>query len=88
MYTHCIHIMIARIRKWGNSLGLRIPKALADEVRLSEGAAVELTASNGRLVARPLPRKQFRLQALLAGITPKNLHAEVDVGGPKGRERL
>lgn len=43
--------MRVRIRKWGNSLALRIPKPLAAETRLGPGAAVELTVRDGQLVA-------------------------------------
>jgi len=37
--------MRTKIRKWGNSLGLRIPKALAEEISVGEGSAVEITVS-------------------------------------------
>ncbi|NCC29510.1 MAG: PbsX family transcriptional regulator, partial [Gammaproteobacteria bacterium] len=30
----------------------------------------------------------YDLAELLAGITPENLHAEVDFGGPVGKEAL
>lgn len=43
----------------GNSLALRVPKSLADEIGASEGKAAEMTVSNGKLViviARPQRR--------------------------------
>ncbi len=35
--------MRTRIRKWGNSLGGRIPSALAEDAHLHEGAEVDVT---------------------------------------------
>lgn len=77
--------MRVRVRKWGNSLALRIPKPFAAEARLGPGAAVELTVHDGRLVASPLARP-FTLRALLARVRADNLHGELDLGPAAGRE--
>ncbi|TMB73269.1 MAG: AbrB/MazE/SpoVT family DNA-binding domain-containing protein, partial [Chloroflexi bacterium] len=80
--------MITRIRKWGNSLGLRIPKAIARNARVQEGTTVMLGVSHGRLVVAPLEaRRAYELETLLAGVTRKNVHTAVDTGDPVGRER-
>jgi antitoxin MazE len=34
----------------------------------------------------PVPRREYTLSELLKGITPENLHEEVDFGGPVGKE--
>ena len=78
--------MITKIQKWGNSLGLRIPKGVARGARVREGTTVTLAVSNGRLVVAPLETRGYELEALLAGVTRKNLHAAVDTGDPVGRE--
>lgn len=78
--------METRIQKWGNSLALRIPQAFAAEVGLSQDSPVELTLEEGRLVIKPVPAGTFTLEDLLAGITPDNLHGEVDTGAPVGKE--
>lgn len=81
--------MKARVQKWGNSLALRIPKALASETGLGENAEVELASENGRLVVTPRKRTRkpkYSLQEMLRGITPDNLHGEIDFGPPVGRE--
>lgn len=41
--------MKVAFQKWGNSLALRVPKSLADEIGASEGKAAEMTVSNGKL---------------------------------------
>jgi antitoxin MazE len=74
----------------GNSLALRVPKAFADEIGASEGKAAEMTVSNGKLVieiARSQRRKRrYKLEELVAGITPDNRHEEIDWGPPVGNE--
>jgi antitoxin MazE len=78
--------MLARIQKWGNSLGLRIPKALAVDVQVAEGTSVELKVENGRLIVAPQCKAKCTIENLVAGITPGNLHGETDTGSPVGRE--
>ncbi len=80
--------MMTRIDKWGNSLGLRIPKQVALDADLAEGTAVLLQVRNGRLVVTPVTRRRYSLEELLAGVTRSNLHDEEDFGGPAGREML
>jgi antitoxin MazE len=78
--------MDATVRKWGNSLAIRLPRAFAEELGLADGAAVQLSLTDAGLLltpARPVPP---RLGDLLAGVTRRNLHGEVDTGRPVGRE--
>ena len=75
----------ARIARWGNSLGVRIPKAVAKEVGLDEGASVEVSVSGRNLVLAPTHR-EYNLKELVAGITPGNRHQETDWGAPVGNE--
>ncbi len=77
--------MRTQVSKWGNSLGVRIPKAYAEELGLCEGATVEVKVSGRKLVLEPV-RPQYTLEELVAGITPKNRHGETDWGRPVGRE--
>jgi antitoxin MazE len=77
--------MQTQIGKWGHSLALCIPRAFAREAQLAESSPVELCLVEGRLVVTPL-RQQYRLEDLVAAITPENCHAETDWGAPVGRE--
>lgn len=74
------------MQRWGNSLGLRIPKHLAQDVRVGEGTKVRLEVEDGRLVVVPLAGRRWTLGRLLAGVTQRNLHVEIDTGAPQGRE--
>jgi antitoxin MazE len=76
--------MRATISKWGNSLGLRIPRGLAEDAGLDEGSVVELRLEDGRLVAEPVTGE--KLESLLARVTAKNIHRELPADSPRGRE--
>lgn len=78
--------MKTKIVKWGNSLGLRIPKSFAEEVQVAEGTTVDLTMEDGGLVIRVPTQPKYSLEDLLVGITETNLHSEVDSGDAVGGE--
>ena len=78
--------METRIQKWGNSLGLRIPKALAEQAGVGVGSEVEVAFREGELIVRPLRAPRCSLDDLLRRVTRGNLHREVETGGPAGRE--
>ncbi|HTW69484.1 MAG TPA: AbrB/MazE/SpoVT family DNA-binding domain-containing protein [Acetobacteraceae bacterium] len=79
--------MQVSISRWGNSLGLRIPKDLAGQLGLSEGDRVDVEASGDTIViSRPRPR--YRLQDLLVGMTPEAMHEAFDWGPDVGREAI
>jgi antitoxin MazE len=78
--------MRTRIQKWGNSLAVRIPKVFAQEVHLTENAAVDVTVRNGKLVVAPIAEPELSLSQLVGGITPRNQHGETSTGGPVGNE--
>ena len=78
--------MRTKVVKWGNSLGLRIPKSFAEEVRVSEGSEVDLTMEDGQLIIRVARQPSISLEDLLAGITDSNLHGEIETGDAVGGE--
>ena len=78
--------MVATVAKWGNSLAVRIPQNLAKQVHLAEGFEVDLIAVDGTLVIKPRTPKRYSLNELLQGITPDNLHSEIDSGIAVGNE--
>jgi antitoxin MazE len=78
--------MRAHVRKWGNSLALRIPRTFAADANLEDGTAVELTVADGRLVAAPVRPHGPSLRRLLAGVRPGNLHEETTWGARVGKE--
>jgi antitoxin MazE len=78
--------MIATVGKWGNSLAVRIPPDLAEDIQVAEGMEIDLCVIEGNLVIQPRSRKRYTLDELVAGIAPENLHGEVDSGTAIGKE--
>jgi antitoxin MazE len=77
--------MQAQITRWGNSLGIRIPKELALRIGLKEGARVDLTAKGGQIVISAV-RPLYTLDELLVGMTPEAVHGAFDWGPAVGHE--
>ncbi len=78
--------MQTKVQKWGNSLGLRIPKSFAEQAGVEAGSEVDLSVEDGELIVRPRRQPKYELKDLLRSITAKNVHKEVETGDPVGRE--
>lgn len=77
--------MKATVQKWGNSLGLRIPKSFAQAARIADGSPVDLKMVGEKLVIQSL-RPAFGLEDLLSKVTAKNIHRVVGTGRAVGQE--
>jgi len=77
--------MTATIQKWGNSLALRIPLAIAKQIQVREGDPVTLKVGGSGFTVRAAP-KRLKLDDLLEQVTPENLHGATDWGAGVGRE--
>lgn len=75
--------MRTRVSKWGNSLAVRIPRSFAEQLGVTDGSAIEISAHGERVI---LERPKYVLSDLLEGVTPENLHGETEVGEARGRE--
>lgn len=78
--------MPSRISKWGNSLGVRIPKAIAELGRLEEGSLVEFRVEDGKISLQVVHPPEQALEELLKEVDEDNLHGEISTGPPVGRE--
>ena len=86
VYIQCRYMgTTTQVSKWGNSLGLRLPKSVAREAQLDVGDTVDVSVDNGAIVIRP-NRPRYSLKELVRRITPKNRHDESEWGGPVGDE--
>ena len=75
------------VSKWGNSLGLRLPRALTAEIGVSEGQKVDVRAEQGRLVVEPV-RPALTWAKMLENTTPEAMREAWDWGEDVGRERV
>jgi antitoxin MazE len=77
--------MRVKAQRWGNSLAVRIPKAIADQAGVRERDEMEVEVAEGVIQLRHRV-EEISLECLLTGITPENLHGEMDDGLPIGHE--
>ena len=76
--------MTVTLKKWGNSLAVRIPKDVARSLKVESDSLMELELQEGVLTLRP--KRGNRLEALVSQIDGKNLHEEIETDGPVGNE--
>ena len=75
--------MRAALSKWGNSLAVRIPRAVAESVHLRDGEKVDVEAlRDGEIRIR----RRKSLAELVKAITPENRHQATAWGPPAGKE--
>jgi len=75
-----------KISAWGNSLGLRIPRGLADSYNIQAGDILELTPVDEGLLIRKTPGKVYRLTNILDSFTSSEDAPQVEFGEPRGDE--
>lgn len=79
--------MVLQVKRWGNSLAVRLPRTIAAEAGVTEGTPVEVTAAGGVVrIEKVTERPAYRLEELVRGITPRNRHELAEPDGPVGRE--
>ena len=76
--------MEAIVKKWGNSLGVRIPSLIVRELSLKDGSCVEINDRGNEIIIKPIRKNS--LSEMLDNINERNIHEEVDVFGPVGKE--
>ena len=72
------------VKKWGNSLGIRLPKKIAKLLHIDSGTEVDVSVRDKEIIIK---MHQSELDTLLDKITPSNIHNETwEEGWPKGKE--
>jgi antitoxin MazE len=79
--------MATTLQKWGNSLGIRVPKTIAEQLHLTPGTTVEFDTTAGVLTVRPIRRQRKpKLSVLLSQFKPRHRHGELHPDAPRGGE--
>ena len=78
--------MSITLHRWGNSVGLRLPKPMLEQLGLAEGSQVDVKVEGDRLVIERHRPRRLTLQEVLKGFSPDNQPGEVDWGPPVGKE--
>lgn len=74
------------LKKWGNSVAVRIPAAVLEAAHLTLDQSVDVREEQGRIVIEPVRSSAFSVAELVAGITADNRHASVETGPAVGGE--
>ena len=76
--------MEAVIKRWGNSLGIRIPNLIVRELSLKDGSFVDINDKGNEIIITPL--RKSSLSEMLSLINEQNIHEEIKTTGPVGKE--
>lgn len=78
--------MRSKVQLWGNSLALRIPRYIANQIKLNNGSDVDVLLEEEKIIITPVKDKKELLKEMLSNITNNNIHKEEDFGEPVGGE--
>ena len=76
--------MEAVVKKWGNSLGIRIPNLIVRELSLKDGSFVDINNNGNEILIKPI--RKNNLSDMLTLINEQNIHEEIKSTGPIGNE--
>jgi antitoxin MazE len=76
--------MTCKLQKWGNSLGVRIPKSIIEKINLEENDELIIEQQDGKIVIFPA-KKKLSLSEMMDKVTSSNQHNEQDLK-PEGNE--
>ncbi|NCB14388.1 MAG: AbrB/MazE/SpoVT family DNA-binding domain-containing protein [Erysipelotrichia bacterium] len=79
--------MTAKISKWGNSQGLRMPKDIMDSLHLQVGDNVNITMLDGKVIIEPIKKNilNYDLNELISKI-PNDYKAKEEFDTTIGKE--
>lgn len=80
--------MIVKTAQWGNSIGVRIPRALAKKKGIEIDSTVEIDETEDGVSIKAVGKMEYSLKELVKGITRQNRHSEADFGRPVGKELI
>ena len=75
----------SKVKKWGNSLGIRLPKAVASQLQLADDSEVEIRIKGNKIVITPAA-PEYTLKGLVEKVSRKNIHEEIAAGPLAGQE--
>ena len=78
--------MKTSVKKWGNSMAVRIPALVAKDLQIRDGAIMEISVDAGKIILKPEKKSAVDLNKLLSKVNSSNIHGETDTGKSVGRE--
>jgi antitoxin MazE len=78
--------MTARVQKWGNSQGLRLPKHILESADIGVGDEVQVISQEGEIIIRKAPKRKFDLVEMVSRMPRNYKPREESFGKPVGKE--
>jgi antitoxin MazE len=78
--------MEARLQKWGNSVGIRIPNSLLKSLNLSINDKIDLKEDGDRIIITKSKKERVSLEELFKNYNGENLAKEFEWDDPVGNE--
>ena len=75
------------IKHWGNSLGVRLPAAVARAAKLHADQRVRMTVEYGKVIIEPVENPEMSLAERLAAYDISKHGGEVMAAAPVGTEK-
>jgi antitoxin MazE len=74
------------VSKWGNSLGLRLPKEISSSMNITNGSKVNISLKKSKIEISLIEPENLNLDLMLSEINQNNIHGETTTGLPIGNE--
>lgn len=78
--------MVTKIKKWGNSQGIRVPKNILDKLLLCENDLVEIISQDGGIFIKSIKKKHIPLKERIKNYNGNYKATEFDTGEIVGKE--
>lgn len=78
--------METTVKKWGNSPSVRIPSDVMRRANLKLDQRVDVEVVDGIIQIRPVGNDEADLDAMIAQLTPENVHDFIATGPARGKE--
>lgn len=78
--------MEARLQKWGNSVGIRIPSNILKSLNLKPNDTIELIQIEEKIIISKSKKKKISLEERFENYNGVNLAKEFEWDEPQGRE--
>jgi len=80
--------MVTKVSKWGNSLGVRLPKTIIDNLHLKDGSSVIIEKKDGTIIIVPQEKDIISVDDLIAGMTSEGVLDQFESYEDVGREKI
>jgi antitoxin MazE len=82
------NVVLLAIQRWGNSLAVRIPSAIARSAHFQQGTPVEMTLQEVGVAVKPVGERKLTLDERLALFDPQKHGGEVMASENVGLEKF